>query len=376
VRASDSFVIGGRACENGYPLFLAEDGRIVPELSWYARKRYVLENATFGTFEDEVYILREWWEYLTGRGVEYWNVTDTLFLQWIRLNERSMEKARVHRKIHIVHKFQRATIKEFKGEEYLVGVFETKMPKYKYPASVQHSKAGRPTPDSEAVEDVLDCLATQSDRYLAARNWLLGKWMCETGLRRQGMSQLTIAALQASLMSEGLQTGSEIQFQNAGVGFQEAVIDRLEEIRFLGRENLFVDVLEKRRKKRTVQVPITLFLETLEFVWSERRMALGQKVHSAVWVSNKTGDFLSAKAIGDIVKKAFHAAEVKGSGHRLRAYYACKLVTRLYKEAREKDGNGWDAPAILLTAAELLGHERIETLRPYLNRAIRESLFT
>ena len=99
---------------------------------------------------------------------------------------------------------------------------------------------------------------------------------------------------------------------------------------------------------------------------SEKAIAL------QVWLSTKTGRALSAVAIGDIVKRAFLAIGVKGSGHRLRAFYACQLVLRLYNEARSDHGAAWDASQVLLLEAEVLGHNRPETLRPYLNRVLRQ----
>ena len=380
VRASRWFMLGQKAAA-GFPIVVSADGVVVETIASFLRARFVYQNAGIGTLCDEAYILREWWQYLARQRVAPHEVSEKLFLLWIRDQERRMENARVQRKISLVHQFHRFLSKSDPTFENST-VFMSEFPKFKYPRSSLRSRPGRPTPDTTEVEKVLDVLSHSSNPYLAARDWLLGMWIVETGLRREGVSSIRLATLEASLKEEGILLTNLLHCCR-----DPAEADRIRASLFSlkdsGREAVFIAVVEKGRKWRTVPVPIGLMLLTLEFIWNERDKLLAEysaryteaRAEGAVWISLKTGRPLGVQSIGDRLKHAFNRAGVAGSGHRLRAYFACSLVWRLYRRAKSRSGAAWEANMVLLQAAEILGHNNIETLRPYLNRVLREDMF-
>jgi integrase len=255
-------------------------------------------------------------------------------------------------------------------------------PAVSFPRSTLRRSPGRPTPSVEEAERIADILAENSDPYLSVRDFLLCQWKIQVGLRDQGLQRMTLACLQHALHDEGilLAGGNTIATLSKIPEQQQEVFRRLHELADKGRTYLILEVIEKGQKPRKVPVPITLMIMTLEFVWNERAELIDDRRNSwterssagSLWLSKKTGSAISAQAIGRLLKEAFKQGGVSGSGHRLRALFANNLVRRLYLEARALRGEGWDASSVLFEAAEILGHNHIETMRPYLNRVRRE----
>lgn len=384
LKSTDNFSLGGHSTVKGFPLFLGRDGRVVEELTQYFRYRFSIQHSNRGTLKDEAYILREWWDYIADANVEYHQVSEKLFMLWIRNNQQSMENVRVQRKIEVVHRFQRFTIVRVYGEDFPLGIFSEERPKFQFPRSSLRSRGSRPTPDFNDVEVVLSYLGAHADEYLASRNYLMARWMSDTGLRAAGVAQLDIGNLIDAMSLEGIHLEASVALSDLVHSDQDRLVTSIQALHMKNRQYLYVRVTEKGNKTRYVQVPIDLFVETIEFVFGERRNCQikhskgveSKEVPDALWISLKTKRALSSAGIGDILKRAFTATGTKGSGHRLRAYYACSLVLKLYRQQKQMHGKGWDAPAVLLQAAELLGQSQIESLRPYLNRAIREDAFS
>jgi hypothetical protein len=129
-----------------------------------------------------------------------------------------------------------------------------------------------------------------------------------------------------------------------------------------------------------VPVPLDLFEHLLFYIWSARaelvatlfRRRRNYKAHDALFLSLKTGKGLKRKSIGNLVNATFIKLHIPGSAHRLRAAFAESVVRDCYLRARGAHGNVWDRNAVLLEAAEALGHKSTRSLRYYLNRIIRE----
>lgn len=232
---------------------------------------------------------------------------------------------------------------------------------------------GRPTPSEPEVERVLEVLADTPNSYLAARNWLIARWMREVGLRRAGVASLTIESIQAALTSEGIIARGE-DLSRAGTTLQTRSVVRqaIRTFELSGRTFVGGQVTEKGGKTRDTQIPVGLMLETLDYVWAERAtVQRAGPLRGSLWLSLKTRRALTAAAIGDLVKAGFRTASVEGSGHRLRACFAEDVVFRLYEEARVSRDVLFDENQVLLDAAEIMGHTSWKSLRSYLNRAAR-----
>jgi integrase len=156
------------------------------------------------------------------------------------------------------------------------------------------------------------------------------------------------------------------------------VLTSLHRLRDGKRKNLFCEVYEKG-KTREFALPITLAIQTLEFIWDQRHIFIERRrLHNPVYVaprnvflSSKTGGSMSPAAIGNLLKAAFKNAGVKGSGHRLRASYSEQVVLDAYLRAKAAHGRYYDVRAVLSTAKDSLGHKDQKTFKRYLNRLIR-----
>jgi hypothetical protein len=72
------------------------------------------------------------------------------------------------------------------------------------------------------------------------------------------------------------------------------------------------------------------------------------------------------------MKELFRRADVAGSGHRLRATFAEDIVRDLYLRDRARHGQHYNVDAILMLAAEYLGHSDPESLRHYINNILKQ----
>ena len=356
-------------------MVIGPNGHIVEELALFLRNRFVLQNATLGTLHDEAYILVDWWSFLDLRQCEWGAVDQSMVLGWVRLMEPHMEKARITRKLSVMTRFQKCLFQQWRPDELPTSIFGGDSAVVSYPASQLRTKKGRYTPDMHEAEAIMSELSDEEDPYLASRNWLIGMWMLHSGLRAQGVSQLSLRAISRSLVAEKCLPADAICLSRLNrFDARSNVLSRLQVLEDVGREHLFIPVVEKGTKSREVAAPFSLVIETLEFVWSERAGFVKRRGRSedVVFLSKKTAGKIEPGSIGDIVKAAFKKCQIDGSGHRLRALYACRLVRKRYERAVEAHGRLWEPVQVLMEAAELLGHDDPETLRTYLDRALRE----
>jgi hypothetical protein len=82
--------------------------------------------------------------------------------------------------------------------------------------------------------------------------------------------------------------------------------------------------------------------------------------------------------VADLMKDAFNALAIEGSGHRLRAYCCTKTAARLWAECFAINGYRFDQTVenrALDRLAEAMGHSRVTTtVRYYLAMALLENL--
>lgn len=393
-----NFKVRRRNCP-GYPIVIEFKGTVIEPIDHYLRSRIFNEGLSTGSATDEAHILADWWHYMHTGDRRRSAITRTEISRWYnddltkacqRSKPRSRRAARVKRRLLVVQKFlqhssQRAT--EWmpiasKSLQLSRSLFDRLAPEWA--ATSYHIRPGRtparigpgrPTPKPQEVEAVFETLANSSP-YRSARDFLCARWMYEVGLRRSGVSSLSVPKLSACLIAAGLERSHAQALSDLDYGGRCAVRGFLGSLRVRGISLLEVLITEKGSREAEALTPIDLIEDTLEFIWTARSDLIrrrGLKNVSAIWLSLKTGDAMTARAIGDVMKCGFNAANVRGSGHRLRAAFAEKCMWETLEEARTLDPDGLflDDEHILTVVTERMRQASVESLRPYLNRARR-----
>lgn len=234
---------------------------------------------------------------------------------------------------------------------------------------------GRPTPLPNQVAQIEEDLS-EAGSHNSVRDYLCARWMSEVGLRRSGVASLSLQKLSEALRVEGFAFASSKSLDRASYAERVEVRQFLVALSAAGTEHLSIGVVEKGRPETAALVPLLLFEATLEFVWDQRAQFLTlrrAKGTPSLWVSHKTLQGMTSKAIGDRVKIAFNRCRVEGSGQRLRAAFAEKVMWQTYVEARTRDPEGLliRDEDILHHVAERLRHAGTRSLKSYLNRAKR-----
>jgi hypothetical protein len=207
--------------------------------------------------------------------------------------------------------------------------------------------------------------------------------MMEAGLRKEGVRVVEPKDRDAARKSGW---NSRLPGLSALAGWAEGwdtILSGLNHLERSHRTNIYVEILGKGDVVRQAPFPIDLVRDLLAIgIWGIRhsqitRWADGRAAFvppPELFLSEKTGGPLSAGSIGDVVKDAFNACGIDGSGHRLRAYFATKLASRLWAEYFAGNGFRWDQRVenmVLDKVAEALGHRHVTiTVRHYLDLAL------
>lgn len=391
IRASQAFRLDHHHLP-GFPFVLDHEGFLIEPIFAFLRSEAVQRHMAAGTLLDEAYVLRTWWHFVTGPSPFATISVDTV-VQWTGLElsrnqttGKGRSKRRLSRCLDVIGRFHRYILSDriyaagsenWRSSSYLARLDprlrDASFAEVSLGHPAQRLNGGRPTPSEPDVERVLDALASRESPYLAARDWLLGRWMRDVGLRRAGVASLTVESLAQALIAEGiLERHESLTTAGSTKRSRSQIRGRIEEFRKTGRSFICGEITEKGGRTRETKIPFSLVLETLDYVWGERTHLQNSPAPSGpLWLSVKTRRGLTAAAIGDIVKQAFRAASVKGSGHRLRACYAEEIVFRLYDQAKTTQDILFDENQILIDAAEAMGHSNWKSLRHYLNRAAR-----
>lgn len=367
--------------------------------SLFLWEEFAWRSGRIGSLLDMAEIICIWCNHLLELGVQWNEPSDAHYLQWLldALSLGIVARGRLRRRASVVMRWYHFLASRNIGGSLLrsfaasisaspldIANLEPRA-RFKAERGPKLKNGKRHVPHPEEVERVLDALASHENPFIAERDWSIGRTAYDTGLRVMGLEALTCSTVDALLRADRLIEANQrvewmAQDRIAKVRLKTALADLVES----GRQNLITDITEKNGKTRSVQFPITLVGRILEYIWGERR-ALLQKFGSAgyersqrgLWLSSTTCEPLTNATIKDILRKrGFVAAEVKGSGHSLRAAFLTEYACVLIREAKRNFGDNYDAGAILLTLAEIAGHEDPKTLQHYLDEArIREALF-
>lgn len=419
---------------SGIPRIRSVDGSIFePTLRYFA---YCWLNKLFkakSSMQPDSYSLREWLCYITNLGYDWVSAgTDDVMRSFRssfaeRVEEGELAAAQVELKLdHIFSFYQRIKrAMPFIGEEQMpqfVGHPESLAPittrraggavRWSGWNKIGRKAPNRPTPDDEEVARILEHLRAaamersngtweQELRICAAeRNWLVACCEARAGLRAKETASLSlqkIAEALAKLKIVNFSIGrwrSPLQSNplNDAVGDQELqalVRQGLERHAARGHTTINIVVKTKARPERSVEFPIDLVIDLLEIaVWKVRkalfeRWAADGKVDlddDAIFLSSTgNGTRLAIKSITDIVKDAFNALFIGGSGHRLRAYYFTEMAWLLWTQELATAGYRSDVAitnTVLNRLADLAGHKTPGTMEQYyLDRAkLRQKL--
>lgn len=393
IRASEHFTIDRHRLPS-FPLVVDGDGALIEPLFDFLRAEAVQRHLTVGTLVDEAYALGPWWDFAHAGNSDSL-ITVDLVVRWtgdelekLRLGSKTSKTIRrISRCLDVITRFHEHLLRgwdyspgdqAWRASRYLARLdprlADRDFSRVTFSYSAKAKGGGRPTPSEDEVELVLNKLADTSNSYIAARDWLMARWMRDVGLRRAGVASLTVEALRVSLAEEGVLSKQEfLTRQGTTLRSRGEVRVAIERLRATGRTFVAGRITEKGNKTREIKIPFPLLHQTLDFIWSERAGVAGSSklIHGDLWLSLKTGRGLKPTTVGDIMKFAFVEAGVRGSGHRLRACFAEEVVFRLYSLAKDSGGVLFDENQVLIDTAEELGHSDWRSLRSYLNRAAR-----
>ena len=363
------------------PLMLDSRNQIVEApTNWFRYLVYYRRRATSSVHQYATH-LRLWWDFIEERRIKWKDVDDTLLAEWrdlllegINNTSKPLNPKTVNTYISTVFDFylwaeSKGYVKGLIGEVDINKDFYPAITVLKSTNSKGESKKSTPLLMRTVVSPILHVPTTDeitkvnenleniyANANLVFRVSLILLWMERVGLRRAEVLSLKIKHIPSWEDIDRLQQEDEVY-----------------EIEIIGKGN----------KKRIVSVSYDVLSETRSYIETERQEILNRfkkknskkyKDPEHIFLSLKTGLVMHPDTVSQVLAKAFKIAEVKGSGHRVRARYLTNLMITLLEAEYEKRKSIPDNMTILMIVAQLAGHNHIETLRPYLAIA-KKSLF-
>lgn len=397
----------------GHPILLDGFGMVVLPVAEYLHERAAWLSFTTGTIVADAFVLQSWWGYLQDLRVDWRDACDEHLREWCRVKVKAGNKnARIRYSLGVVFRFYYMCQTQFKlisnviqdplspdggGSRITVtvntvirkdGRRETVFrPRFRVPRGAKSRK--RPTPSGDEVSAILDSLLDNPNFERGYALWLCASWMYRAGLRREGVSRLTLGNLSDAILKscpnlKGHFKVLDLDLVSKCIRSQRLIRSDLQKLVSLGRREIGVLVTEKGGKERFAPTPIDFIDQNLMYIWGERAalvemMRNGKrrtKACDALILSLKTGRGLGAKAISNAIHIKFKKLNIKGSPHRIRAAFGEMRTRETYYSARAEQGLGFEPIAVLLSVAEAMGHERLSSLWVYLHQIIKEGLFT
>ncbi len=366
------------------PILLDGGRNVVHSVSDWFRYQAVMLNHPPTTLRLWSDIMLSFWNYLIKERVNWKEVDDNLLMQW-RNNqeiEKAVKRRTINQRLSTVfrfywwaqsHGYVENLIADPEQSHHLVvprislavksiaaksGVHV--ISRFKSPLLYRTTREPNlHTPTAKEATALHAVMSEISGPTVAERNTLMLSWAEEAGLRRKEFASLTISQIPDWEEIDGLIES-----------------DSCKDIEL---------VVTKGGHHRIVEVVPDLLIRTRNYI-DEDRLSLirrfgqnqGGSYHgpAAVFLSEKTGKAITFRAITNLFRESFQKAEVRGSGHRMRARYLTNLVQHYYDEAFAKHGNSISFDIVLLKAAEAAGHLHPSSLRPYLNLVRKRSLTT
>ncbi len=354
------------------PLLVSRQGVVVEPASDWLRSLAVHHATTRSTLQQYASILQLYWNHLGNRRWD--RIDDHFLLEWRNEQETlGVHRGTINERLRLVFRFywwaqQNGYVRDLIGEADWDHEGRKVPPPIRaavrrsgggdgvtrttYTSNLLYRNTGRArnahTPTGEETARVHEHLADTAYE-LSVRNTLMASWAEELGLRRKEFAALRVAQIPR----------------------EDTIRELLESAELYPMEL----VVTKGQKNRSVPVTPELLLRTWDFIVCERAdmIAAIQKRNAAyrppeeIFLSSRTGEVMNLTAISNLLGRAFRAAKVPGWGHRLRARFLTNLTEAYFQIEYDRNGNKYNPETILLKVAEVAGHERMETLRPYLN---------
>lgn len=417
------------------PILRWPDGSICEPVLAYFGYSAVNARVRISSMKPEAYAIREWLTFLENRGTRWDEASDRLLSEWReshrdRIDRGEIEERQVERKIQCVFDFYRLLPKALPFDErgtaraeFVGRADDTTGGSYPITSKIvispdvefgemwsggtRFAKKGRKrkTPDSHQVGKVLTYLRGKPDHRVsrrrgktgqswraqeAERNWLKARCMIDGGLRAEEVANLPLEAILEALRTESILIGLKresgmhpLDALSEDEDGRERVLRALDTLESNHRKNLYVEVIGKGRKSRNAPMPIDLIRDLLTIgIWTVRyqqvadwkRRDTDYRAPEVLFLSFKTKRAMKPGTVADIMKDAFNAVGLDGSGHRLRAYYATMMADSLWQECFAMNGFRFDQTVVNMALdrlAEALGHRSVTvTVRHYLDMAL------
>lgn len=358
------------------PLMLDSQNVVVAPVSNWLRYLVLVQRRATSSVRQFAYHLQQWWSFIEKRKITWDSADDYTLMAWRdSFLNNGHDKRTINSRVLTIFRFylwveKKGYTNGLIGETDISRGFRPKLSvtahtndkgrtRYTTPLLIRTvAKPILPTPTNDAITKVHEALAQMygDNTDLMIRDSLILLWMEGTGLRRAEVLSLKTSDIpdRDALDSETLED-----------------------------DHAKINVTGKGGKKRIVFAGRDLLTETQEYIENERQ-AMVRRFRSKqgeiypephnIFLSAKTGLSLTPDAVSQQLAKAFRKAGIKGSGHRIRARFLTNLVGSLLEAQFEKFKSLPDAASILLPAAQIAGHNNIETLRPYLDIARKRVL--
>lgn len=392
-RLKGEMEIGG-ALLRDFALLVWSDKGIDEKVLRFCFERGVYKGLKTSTLEQECYILADWLNWLAARNKTLEDAVPSDYHRWGSEGNRGQRlgAARAYRRKELIWQFYRGLRSDPAMAQTTSAFFEIISEANLSDQGLVHwsmklqYKVGRRShaprvPTEEEVGRILSELGNNDNPFLSERNFLIGRVESAIGLRAMGVEGLKIETLDKMLAIAGIEfVGESIGNLSQAKSEQIRIRRQLNGLLQRGRTVMPAPIVEKGGKKREVEVPIDLAIRLLNHVWGRRQTLIENRIGAKrrskgqIFLSWRSGGPLSRGSIKDLVSAAFENANVKGSGHALRAYYLTSKAIALIDEARRTFGANYSLEDVLNELARLAGHNHRGTLRAYLDVArLREA---
>ncbi|MBY5700919.1 site-specific integrase [Rhizobium leguminosarum] len=257
-------------------------------------------------------------------------------------------------------------------------------------------------PAKESVQRVLTAIRSPKPDDLAEletkkirkreRDWLMASTMAGAGFRAVEVSRLKMSDLTNGLRRDGILDGIATKFGSfsclsdfsRNTKAQEAILHNIKSfVQKQQRKYLFVRIIGKGEKPRDAPFTPELVGDLLTVgVWGYRHQMIEEfKLRDPsyiapdnLFISGKSKQAYKAGSISDILQNAFVDADVEGSGHDLRKFYATHMASVILEEHIGRM-NGQMSEAVINTVfnrvADALGHSTVTTtVKHYVDMAL------
>ena len=236
-------------------------------------------------------------------------------------------------------------------------------------------RLGTPEPDASHT------WGDRSGRMLAARNRLVGRCMCQAGLRCEEVADFEMCALWHALNKAGLvpkMNGTDdwslLATMATAPEARRRMLDGLARRRNTPQDPMRIKISGKNGKQRYAPFPVDLVIEIVEVAvfdlrlrqlahWASRRGSF--EPPSQVFLSGRGPVGMTADSVGRAVKAALAQDPVISvTPHRSRAYFGTTTASRVLGEHLARTGgvlNDTLVDSVLDEVARCLGHSHPTT---------------